>query len=54
VGGAEKWSVANAHEDSVPPSLCELESFDEADYLKVVVYIPTYDGKFTVLVKVLE
>eukprot|EP00953_Heterococcus_sp_UTEX-ZZ885_P006082 3749-Heterococcus_DN1.PRE.3 len=44
VGGAEKWSVANAHEDSVPPSLCELESFDEADYPKVVVYIPTYDA----------
>jgi hypothetical protein len=47
-------SVANAHEDFVPPSLCELEGFDEADYPQVVVYITTYDGKFTVLVKVLE
>jgi hypothetical protein len=49
VGGAEKWSVANAHEESVPPSLCELDGFDEADFPEVVVYIPTYDGKFAAL-----
>jgi hypothetical protein len=44
VGGAEKWSVAQ--EDTAKPSLCELANFDETDFPEVVVYIPTYDGKF--------
>jgi hypothetical protein len=45
VGGAEKWSVTAAHDDTATPSLCELANFDESDFPEVVVYIPTYVGK---------